>query len=216
MYFNQLFFLLYIKLFMVVVVKKRFLNYCERIIRKNRKNISNDELEVICYGLESLYLTLTKIIVILILAILLGIFKEVIIMLISYNIIRLFAFGLHSKTSFGCLVSSIILFIGGAYISMYLSFSIIIRIIGSIISVILIALYAPADTEKRPLINKGKRIRYKFYSIIISTIVSILIIYYKNNITNFLFVGLIEEVIMILPITYKILGLSYNNYKTYK
>ena len=107
-------------------MKKQFLNFCEKTIIKNNKNINEEELEIINYGLESIYLTLVKIVIIIFLSLLLDIFKEVILMIVSYNIIRFFAFGLHAPNSTSCLITSIILFIGGAYVSIYLDISIYI------------------------------------------------------------------------------------------
>lgn len=198
-------------------MKKQFLKFCEKTIVNNVKNIDEDKLEIINYGLESIYLTVVKIIIIFGLSLALGIFKEVIIMLFSYNIIRYFAFGLHAPNSTSCLITSIILFIGGAYFSMYINISLQLKIILSIISIILVYIYAPADTEKRPLINIKKRKKYKFLSIFVSIIIGlVLIIFHNHFISNFLLIGLLEEVIMILPITYKLYRLPYDNYKTYK
>ena len=137
-------------------------------------------------------------------------------MIVSYNIIRFFAFGLHAPNSTSCLITSIILFIGGAYVSVYLDISIYIKIIISFISILLISIYAPADTEKRPLINRKKRMKYKYISIVVSIFMSFFLIkFHDSYLSNFLLIGLIEEVIMILPITYKLYKLPYNNYKTY-
>lgn len=198
-------------------MKKQILYFCERTIKSNNKNISDEQMEIINYGLESIYLTLIKIIVIFFLALLLGIFKEVLIMVLSYNIIRFFAFGLHAPNSISCLFTSSILFIGGAYLSMYLYIPLNIKIFLSIICVILISIYAPADTEKRPLINEKKRKRHKFLSIITSVIMAIILIFFHYHyLSNFLLIGLVEEIIMILPITYRLYKLPYNNYKTYK
>ena len=197
-------------------MKKQFLNFCEKTIIKNNKNINEEELEIINYGLESIYLTLVKIVIIIFLSLLLGIFKEVILMIVSYNIIRFFAFGLHAPNSTSCLITSIILFIGGAYVSVYLDISIYIKIIISFISILLISIYAPADTEKRPLINRKKRMKYKYISIVVSIFMSFFLIkFHDSYLSNFLLIGLREEVIMILPITYKLYKLPYNNYKTY-
>lgn len=196
-------------------MKKQFLNFCEKTIINN-KNINEEELEIINFGLESIYLTLVKIVIIIFLSLLLGIFKEVILMIVSYNIIRFFAFGLHAPNSTSCLITSIILFIGGAYVSVYLDISIYIKIIISFISILLISIYAPADTEKRPLINRKKRMKYKYISIVVSIFMSFFLIkFHDSYLSNFLLIGLIEEVIMILPITYKLYKLPYNNYKTY-
>ena len=93
----------------------------------------------------------------------------------------------------------------------------LVKIIFSIISFILVIIYAPADTEKRPLINAKKRKRFKILSIISSFILLCLIIYYRDyTISSYMFIGFILASIVILPITYKIFGLPYNNYKTYK
>lgn len=185
-------------------------------IKKNKSDLNEEQLEIIEYGLEGLYLTIIKIIIILLLAIVLDILKETVLMIIFYNVTRFFTFGLHAKTSTACLITSLLLFIGGTYLATYLQIPLIVKIILSIICLILICIYAPADTEKRPLINPKKRKRFKIQSIIISIIMGVLIIYLNDSyISNFMVIGQLEAVIMILPITYKIYGLPYNNYKSY-
>ena len=185
-------------------------------IKKNQPEKNEEELEIIEYGLEAIYLTFTKIIIILLLSIVLDIFKETLLMILFYNVIRLFAFGLHAKNSITCLIMSIILFIGGTYLSIYVNIPIILKIILSITCIVLIIIYAPADTEKRPLINEKKRKRFKILSIITSLIITFLIVYFNDNyLSNFMLIGMIESTIMILPITYKLYGLPYNNYKNY-
>ena len=185
-------------------------------IKKNKSDLNEEQLEIIEYGLEGLYLTIIKIIMILLLAIVLDILKETVLMIIFYNVTRFFTFGLHAKTSTACLITSLLLFIGGTYLATYLQIPLIVKIILSVICLILICIYAPADTEKRPLINPKKRKRFKIQSIIISIIMGTLIIYLNDSyISNFMVIGQLEAVIMILPITYKAFDLPYNNYKSY-
>ena len=77
-------------------------------------------------------------------------------------------------------------------------------------------LYAPADTVKRPLINKKKRMRFKILSILVTIIYFILTILIDNNIfTNSLLIGLLISCILILPITYKAFKMPYRNYINY-
>ena len=109
------------------------------------------------------------------------------------------------------------MFIGGVYICDYVFIPSLLKYIISFICILLIAKYAPADTEKRPLINKKKRKIYKIISVIVSTIFTILIILFNDNIiSNYLLIALVEASLMILPISYKLLKLPYNNYKRYK
>lgn len=197
-------------------MKKKILNTLMNNIKKNKLDLDNEQLEIIEYGLESIYLSITKIVLILLLAIVLDILKETILMIIFYNIIRTFAFGLHAKNSITCLITSTTLFIGGAYLSIYLNISLLAKVILSSICLLLIFIYAPADTEKHPLLKTKKRKKLKILSIITSTIITILIIYLNDNpLSNFMIIGFIEATIMILPVTYKLYGLTYNNYKVY-
>ena len=196
-------------------MKKKFLNSSIELIKKN-KNYNDEELEVIAYGLEGLYLTFTKMVVIFSISFILGILKEVILLLVTYNIIRSQAFGIHASKSIYCLISSIILFIGGTLLCKYLVLTFGILIVCSIICNICLFLYAPADTYKRPLVNSKKRKRFKFISFLLGLIYTILIIVFRNYfIANYLLIGMIEAVLMILPITYKIFDLPYDNYKNY-
>lgn len=198
-------------------MKKYFLNYCEKIIRENRKGISDDEVEIIMYGLEGIYLTITKLVIIFLLALLFGFFKEMILTLLFYNILRMFAFGMHASKSWHCLLISSLFFLIGPILGMILDINFYLKIGVVIILAILVVIYAPADTEKRPLINKKKRMKWKILSIIVAIILSVCIIVFDQyKISNYMFIGYIEAVLMILPITYKLFKLPYNNYKTYK
>lgn len=183
---------------------------------KNNNNFDEEKLEEIEYGLESIYLTFTKLIIIFSLSYILGILKEVILLSIFYNIIRITAYGLHASKSIHCLIMSSTMFIGGVYICNYIHITLFIKIIISLLCIYFVYKYAPADTHKRPLINAKKRRKLKIISLISATIFTILIIIYSDNIiSNYLLVGMIESVIMIHPLVYKLLKLPYNNYKNY-
>ena len=201
---------------MVMEMKKKILNHCMEVVKNKYPEYDEDKLEIINYGLESIYLTFTKIIIIFVLAIILNIWKDVLLLLAFYNLIRVSAFGMHAKKSIHCLMISLTLFIGGVYLCRYLVIPLILKVVLSIICIILIAKYAPADTEKRPIINKKLRKKYKIISVIISGIFAISIVLLSDkNISNYLLLGMIEATIMLLPITYKIFDLPYDNYKKY-
>lgn len=177
-------------------------------------NYSDDKLEEISYGLEGLYLTITKLIVIILLSIALGIFKEVFSILILFNIIRYFGFGVHAGKSSECLISSICCFIILPYIFLKIEHTTIEILIIGIICVVNFLLFAPADTIKRPLKNKRKRLIRKTATTLIGIIYIIASIIIKDNTISALFItSVIIEMIMVNPITYMILKQPYNNYK---
>ena len=191
-------------------VIKKLLNY----IKKNKKLTTNEE-EVIIYGLESIYILVTKLTIICTIALLLGIFKEFLIFIALFNGIRIFAFGLHATKSYICLILSSVAFLGLPYLSHIINMSFIIKLIIGIISIGLILKNSPADTEKRPIVNQKRRKKFKILSVIVATTYVILSFFVSNFISNCLLFSLILEVIFISPLTYKIFKLPYNNYIKY-
>lgn len=198
-------------------MKKLIINKCMELVTTYNKDLSQRDFDKIKYGLEGLYLTITKLIFIIIISIILGIWKETLLLILIFNGIRLTAFGVHAKRSIDCLISSTLFFILFPIICIKLSIPLIVKIILFIPLTVLIGIFAPADTGKRPLINKKKRKWYKILSIIISIIYMTIAIVIKNNILSNCFIfAIVIQIIIMLPITYKIFGVSYNNYKTYE
>jgi len=66
-------------------MKEKFINNSLNSIKKKYPTYTDVQLEEIKYGLESLYLTVTKLVVLVVLALVLGIIKEFFIFLILYN-----------------------------------------------------------------------------------------------------------------------------------
>ena len=195
-------------------MKEVFLNKSLNFISKNNNSYTEDEIEKIKYGLEGLYLTITKLIIILILAWILNIFNEILLVLLFLNIIRYPAFGIHANKSIECLITSIILILVLPLIIIKFKINLITKIIISIICFVSYLLFAPADTLKRPLTNKKKRHWRKIASCVIA-VIYIIIIFTSNKpiLVNSIFSALIIEAIMINPLMYKIMGMPYNNYK---
>lgn len=197
-------------------MKDKILNKCMNSVREKYPNYSQDKLDEIEYGLEAIYLTFTKVIVIFSIAYILGVLKELVIVLLFYNLLRTTAFGMHAKKSWHCYLISISVFVGGAMLCKYININVYVKLMLSSISFICMILYAPADTYKRPLINSKKRKIYKVGSIFISLVYIIFIFIFKDNvISNYLFMGLLAASMMIHPVTYRMFQLPYNNYKTY-
>lgn len=184
---------------------------------KKKNKYSDTKLAEIKYGLSTLYINITKTIVIISLAIILNLIKELLLILLFYGILRLFGFGLHAKKTWQCWIGSLITFLLLPYLVKVLEINFYIRLIVSILSIIFIFIFAPADTEKRPLIRKKKRIIYKVLCTSTALALTIYSIFSKNIlIQNSIFFSLILECFMISPLSYKIFKLKYANYKNYK
>lgn len=84
-------------------MKELFVNKSISLIKKNYSY--NDIMyERIRYGLEIIYLSITKIFVILLVSYLLGMLKETIILMIFSTPLRNYSYGIHAKKSWHCYV----------------------------------------------------------------------------------------------------------------
>ena len=181
---------------------------------KKYNDYSDDDIEKLAYGLEGLYLTITKLIVILLISLILGIFKEVIEILVAFNIIRYFGFGVHAGKSSQCLITSLILFVIIPYVFLNITISKNIFLVLGVIEIISFIIFAPADTIKRPFFNTKKRIIRKIITTLIGIVYLSLGVTIDNYSISLIFhLSLLIQSIVICPVTYMLLGQPYNNYK---
>lgn len=196
-------------------MKKFIINGCMRYIN-NHNNFSIQELKEIEYGLTSIYLTFSKFLIISIVSLLLGIFKEMLIFTLIFNVLRMPAFGLHATKSWICLISSTIIFILIPNLCIHLNVNIYLKVIICSIGILLMYKNAPADTYKKPIVSKKRRDTYKIISTLFAIIFSFIAVLTKNEfISNCLIFSLILENCLISPFVYKLFKLPYNNYITY-
>ena len=193
-------------------MKKFLINKCMNYI-KRKNTYSKQELQEIEYGLVSIYLTISKLIFVSLICIVLGIFKEMIIFTLIFNILRMPAFGLHATKSWICLISTTILFIGIPLLCMHIELNKVVVSIICSIGILLMYKNAPADTYKRPIVSKKRREIYKTLSTLIAIIFSFSSILIKDQfISNCFIFALILENALISPIVYRLFKLPYNNY----
>ena len=189
-------------------MKEKFLNDSVNLITRYNNTYTEDDIDKIKYGLEGLYLTVTKLIIIVLISIILGIFKELILVLIFFNIIRYPAFGVHADKSIICLITSTTMIIGLTFIMINTTLPITNKIVISILCFIDYLLFAPADTIKRPLTNAKKR-KYRK----IASCIALIFIIKDRLLSNIILTALVIEGILINPYMYKLLGMPYDNYK---
>lgn len=183
---------------------------------KKYNNYSEKDLEKLEYGLEGIYLTITKLVIISVAAVLLGITKQFITLLILFNIIRFTGFGFHAEKSYQCLLCSMTFFI--LIPLFFIEFDLSKNIYAIIDSICIVSylLFAPADTIKRPLPNKRKRIIRKTITVIVGLIYSALnIVFFEHWVSSVLISALVIQAIIINPLLYMLFGQPYNNYKNY-
>lgn len=196
---------------------------CESLtkqIRKKMPEIDDERAEVIMYGLQLIIGETPKLVLLFVIAAILKIGWLVIFAYISMLPYKIVAGGFHLKTNIGCTVGTFILYFGNVLISKYLIIEpiqlkyTIIAIIW-IFSIIMISLYAPADTVNLPILRKKERKIKKILSYIFASITLLIAVVIKNDvISNILIFNVLIETISISKLAY-ILTKNEYGYKTY-
>ena len=133
---------------------------------------------------------------------------------------RAFSGGFHLKTHIGCIISTTLYYCGipkiSEYIYLYSQTKFIFVLCALIFGIIIITLYAPADTENVPILQKKERKQKKILSYI-TYIIGLLVALAINNsvISNIIIFGYLAQTVMITPIAYKLTKNKYG-FEVYK
>ncbi len=198
---------------------EKFCLFLTNRMRKENSEIDDERAEIINYGLQLLVGEIPKMLITIGIAYLLGILKLTIIMVILILPFRAFSGGFHLHTHIGCILSTTLFYCGIAKISNYIYLHSLEKVIFVlcvwIFGIIIISLYAPADTENVPILRKKERKQKKILSYITFTLGLILALVINNNaVCNIIIFGYLIQTLMITPIAYKITKNSYGYKKT--
>lgn len=188
----------------------------DKFMNKTLKNKDIDDLtrKKVKYGIEVLIINISKLMITLIVAKLLGIVVETLETILIASLIRQYAFGVHASTSFQCTIVTLIMYIVPVILSKYIFFNNYVCGALYVISVILLYKYAPADTEKRPLVSEKKRKVLKKKTLIMVGVLGIIALVtniYRLKVAILL--GIFVSSLVTIPLIYKILGQKYKNYE---
>ena len=197
-------------------------DYLTERIKNEMKEVDEQKAEVINYGLHLVLGETPKIFIILLVAYLLGVLQLTIITLLIILPYKTFSGGVHLKTHMGCIIATSTMYIGTAYISKIIVFNelfmkYIIVFAVWVFSIVMILLYAPADTENVPILRAKERKMKKILSFIIMTTTLIVGLIIKDTIiSNILIFGTLIQTITITRFIYKLTNNKYGYEQYYK
>ena len=193
-------------------------NICNKLtlkIRKEMPEVDDERAEVINYGLQLVIGEIPKTFVLLIIAYICGVLELSIIALLAIMPYRLTSGGVHLKTHIGCIIGTSLFYVGSSLLSKYvviepLYIKYILIGITWVFSVIMIKLYAPADTENLPILRKKERKQKQILSYIIITSEILIAIFIKN--TTISGIKIFGDFIQPLTITRIAYRVTHNKY----
>ena len=185
-------------------------------IRKEMPEVDEERAEVIMYGLQNIIGELPKIFLIFIVAYLLGIMKLTLISFIVIVAYRSFSGGIHMKTHISCIIYTLSLYCGTALLGKYVIIEgmskYMIGIACWVFCMIMIKLYAPADTENVPILRKKERKQKQILSYIVLTVEFIIALTINiPSVTTIIIIGDFIQTLMITRIAYKLTDNKYGH-----
>ena len=193
----------------------KFCRYLTNKIRKQMPEIDDEKAEVILFGVQLIVGEIPKFFLMFGTGIILGLWWQTALaffLLLPYKAV---SGGFHLKTHLGCIICTNLIYCGNAFISTILEFpneiSKYITIIAIwIFGIIMVSIYAPADTENVPILTKRERKTKRMLSYLFLSINMIVAMLVQNQIIeNILIIGTIIQTITITKIAYKITNNKY-------
>ncbi len=188
-------------------------------IRKEMPEIDDERAEVINYGLQNIVGEIPKIFLLFIIAYILGMLKEVLFMFIVLTPYRGASGGFHLKTHLGCILGTTAFYCGIVLLSQHVILDDITKYIligiSWIFGMIMIKLYAPADTENVPILSKKDRKKKQMIAYITYSIGLVAALLIKDNvISNILLFGNLLQTLTITKLAYRLTKNKYG-YEAY-
>lgn len=197
---------------------KRMSAAITNFISANFPEKGEEELEIIGYGIEGIISTFFKTVVIFIIGYCLKILLPLTLAIASFGLLRTFASGVHLRDGWTCMFFSIVLFLSITYAGIYIYLPHLFKAIIFIISILFLYLYAPADTEERPLVCEKNRRELKISAIVTAGVIFVIamILPENNVIGNVITWAVIIESVMTTPMIYYFFNRRYRNYEYYE
>lgn len=185
-------------------------------VRKKMPEIDDEKAEIILYGIQLIIGEIPKMFVLFGIGFLLGIGWY---LLFAYAVMmpyRAATGGFHLKSHLGCILGTSLFYYGNVFLSKILvldNIQKLLLILGTFIfAIIMITLYAPADTENVPIISKKERKQKKILAYIVLGITLVAAWFVPDStMSNILVFGTLIQTITITRLAYIITNNKYGH-----
>lgn len=198
----------------------KFCDWLTEKVKAKVEDIDEEKELVINFGIRLIFGELPKILILFIIGFLLDIGWYTLLLFALIAPYRSFTGGFHLKTHTGCMITTTIMYILPIILAKYIQINqnIILYILATLIgifSIIIIAKYAPADTENMPILSKRERKSKKIKSYISLVILLAIILFNPDYIISYMLIyGIFLQNLTVLPISYKLTKNKYG-YEVY-
>ena len=193
----------------------KFCEYLTNKIRKQMSEVDDERAEIINYGIQLIVGEIPKFFLMFGVGLILGLWWQTLLAFFMILPYRICSGGFHLKTHLGCIICTNLIYCGNALLSTIWNFPNLISKYITIISVfifgvIMVSIYAPADTENVPILTRKERKTKKILSYAFLSINMLIATFVSNNIiSNMMIFGTFIQTISITRLAYIITKNKY-------
>ncbi len=197
----------------ISTLSRRFAEYCGRELAIDNK----EKIAELQYGTYHIVSAIIKLTILYTIAAILGVFREILLSMAAFSLLRYFAGGVHARTHSGCTFvgNFVITYLPLLAAKLLNNISIlrdtynIIYSTSFILTIIIVIKYAPSDLKNKPVHSINLRRKLRLGAIITLLIYYIIIINIPTYASNIITVSAILEVASIMPTAYKLFRNEY-------
>ena len=195
---------------------EKFCNYILSKMKKKMPEITDEQGEAILYGLQLLIGEAPKMILLFGISFIFGFGLEMLFAYFALIPYKTVSGGFHLHTHLGCIIGSTVFYYGNVILSKLLVLDSIEKYVlvalSFVFGMLMISMYAPADTENVPIISKKERRQKKILSYITLTLTLGASLIIQNQVySNILIIGSIIQSLSITRIAYKLTNNKYGH-----
>lgn len=185
-------------------------------MKKKMPEITYEQGEAILYGLQLLIGEAPKMILLFGISFIFGFGLEMLFAYFALIPYKTVSGGFHLHTHLGCIIGSTVFYYGNVILSKLLVLDSIEKYVlvalSFVFGMLMISMYAPADTENVPIISKKERRQKKILSYITLTLTLGVSLIIQNQVySNILIIGSIIQSLSITRIAYKLTNNKYGH-----
>ena len=204
----------------MIIIVDNICKFLTNKIRQEDPSIDDERAEIINYGIQLIVGEIPKAFIMIAIAFLLGVGELTILTFLIMMPYRAFSGGFHLKTHIGCTLGTPLVYCGIAFLSKNIIIEPhivkwIITLSVWVFGMLMVKMYAPADTENVPILSKKERKKKKIMSYITLTITLLIGVLINNNIIfNIITLGMFIQSLFITKLAYKLTNNKYG-YEVY-
>ena len=186
----------------------KFCEFLTNKIRQEMPEVDEERAEVILYGIQLVIGEIPKFFLMFAVGTIFGLWWQTLLAFFLILPYRICSGGFHLKTHLGCIICTNLFYCGNAFISNIWNFpNEILKYITIIVifalGIIMVSIYAPADTENVPILTKKERKTKKILSYLFLTIDLAVASFIPNTVvSNILIIGTLVQTISITRLAY--------------